>query len=760
MALAILQFQDNHGTKNRFEVDIGTNQYYTYAIGNEEWHRSQGLQVLSNPKFTSSLIGPLAESSLGRTILEVPHQQFDRQNRYIQIISYRNQQREGIAISEIIKIPLISSTSTGNDDLPVMSFSQATTMENQLDTVPFAYKEEQPVSSAMFLGGLLATVGSAVPAILGGLKAAVPAVLTGLKAVAAPILKGVAGNPQLIGSVVSDVIPTLTDIISETRQSSTATPDPSKLLSILPTILKNPEVAKKLSETNPQTAQLLGALVQQAAQNTPATNTTAQSLPANGQTSNSLAVVGNGKAIARNNTLLSLEQSLIPTATKSPLATAASVAPPPSQYVEGMSVPVSLATCLPSLMPLMDKVMTRKMQRILMDENISDRKRMAFITHALMDIMGGFRGVSRNYRSRDSYSYRTAGAFSLVENGNKAANALIEGLSIGLSAPDPTLDYDRVESVKLDFVEDNTLMMQGRPRLLYSQDETISFPLEIETPRPITKGILQIIVKDPNTLEVAIEQKYRLEHITSGALSVVPELSPEQLSDLEANEEYLICAVLVWQGKSSKTDRTKRLGTSMTQLITLVGEYCFDRVEGTGEVIPLNDVDRFRPYWHKIWEGEFSSDLRRTNLDCKYYYALEPGRTNHARMETVTQIESTEGTRQTGKLKTGLILSAYRLNELLGQISDYPMLDEEELTALLSSEFKQQFSHCARNSVEFQGRRGDAVGLWVYPEFKLQRVLLKQVEETNENGQVLAFAEQTVYFPMPAIVHFIGVQQT
>ena len=225
----------------------------------------------------------------------------------------------------------------------------------------------------------------------------------------------------------------------------------------------------------------------------------------------------------------------------------------------------------------------------------------------------------------------------------------------------------------------------------------------------------------------------------------------------EPNEEYLVCAVLVWEAKSRKTNRKKRLGTTMSQLITLVGEYCFDRIEGTEEVIPLNDVDRFRPYWHKVWEGDFSDNIRRTNLDCKYYYVLEPQRTNHARMETVTQIEETSGTRQVGKLKAGLILSAYRLNELLDQISDYGMLDEAELTALLSSEFKEQFSHCARNSVEFKGPRGDAVGLWVYPEFKLQRVLLKQAGQTNSNGQVLALTEHTVYFPMPAVVHFIGV---
>ncbi|MGK7953858.1 MAG: hypothetical protein AB4063_01110 [Crocosphaera sp.] len=800
MALAILRFQDIDGGKSEFQVDIGTNRFYTYTIGQEELQRSEGFKVLSNPKFTSPLIGPLRESSLGRTILEVPNQQFNRQNRYIQIISFRNQQREGPAISEIVKVPLISS---GNYDLPVISFSQEKAMNNHpVDTVPFAYKEVQPVSSAMFLGALFNAVKSVAAPVLNAVKS----VATPILDVAAPLI-GEAVNTVVpgAGDIVGMGIPGLLDVLTGAGGSpAEVLSDPTQLQAVLPSVLANPTVAQKLS-ANPQTAQLLGGLLQQLNQNTLAANPTlalrtgqttrpqtARTVaPRTGQTirpqtarkskrkiSRAKAmshspVVGDERVQNSNNSLLSLEQSLIPGTLPQSLSTAHGVSPVTSEYVEEMSVPVALASCLPSLMPLMDKVMTRKMRRMLMDDNISDRKRIGIITNGLMDVTRGFRGVRRNFPERNfrdrsfrDESFRDSSrfgrhrydAFSLMEtDGNKEVNALVEGLSIGLSAPDPTLDYDRVDSVKLEFAEETTLMMQGRSRLLYHQDRTISFPLEVETPRRITKGILQILVKDPNTLEVLIEEKYRLEHITSGSLSVVPKFSPQRLRSLEANEEYFVCAVLVWEAKSRKSNRRKHLGTSMSQLITLVGEYCFDRIEGTGEVIPLNDIDRFRPYWHKIWEGDFGNHIRHTSLDCKYYYALEPGRTNHARMETVTQIEPTGGSRQGGKLKTGLILSAYRLNELLGQISDYSMLDEAQLTALLSSEFKEQFSHCARDSVEFKGRRGDTVGLWVYPEFKLQRILLKQVEETNSNGQVLALAEQTVYFPMPAVVHFIGV---
>lgn len=725
MALAILRFQDNDGAKSRFKVDIGSNRFYIYCIGHEELQRSQGLKVLSNPKFTSPLIGPLPESSLGRTILEVPVQQFDRQNRYIQIISYRNQQRDGPAISEIIQVNAINSY---NSD-PVMSFSKATAMENYpVDTVPFDYKEVQPVSSALFLGKLLK----------GAKKIAAPV----LKA-AAPIIKKAApiiGNAILpgAGSLIGAAIPELVDVLTGETSPQQILSDPAKVQAIF----THPEVSKRLS-SSPQVAKLFGSLLQELVQQDSAPVPTDQAASA-------MAVVGNGKVTNNQNSLLSLEQKLIPVSGSPTLTTAKSVSSASNQYVEEMAIPVALVTMLPSLMPLLQKVMSPPTRRMLREHNIPERKRMGLIIHGLLDASRSFRG--------GGMGMRTTKAFSVMEEeGDKEVNSLLQGLSVGLSAPSSTPDYQRVDSVKLEFTEQNTLMMQGRSRLLYRQDQTIAFPLEVETPRTITKGILQILVKDPTTLEVLIEEKYRLENITSGMLSVVPKLSSQRLRSLKANEEYLVCAVLVWPARSRKTRRKKRLGTSMSQLITLVGEYCFDRLEGTGEVIPLNDVNSFRPYWHKIWEGNFANNIRRTTLDCKYYYVLEPGRRNHARMETVTQIEPTGGSREEGKLKTGLILSAYRLNELLGQISAYPLLDEAQLRALLSSEFQEQFSYCARDSVEFKGRRGDVVGLWVYPEFKLQRVLLKQAGQTNGNGQVLALGERAVYFPMPAVVHFIGV---
>jgi hypothetical protein len=420
----------------------------------------------------------------------------------------------------------------------------------------------------------------------------------------------------------------------------------------------------------------------------------------------------------------------------------------PPQYVHEMAIPAALLTALPALMPLLEKALNPETLKTLM-ENMPTNKLMGTITDGLKEV--GRIGMETQKQTLEHLEKIAP------KDDSQEVYKLFQGLSLGQETNYLALDYQRVESVRLKFEEVTPLMMQGRSRVVYRKDREIAFPLSVETPRPIPKATLQLLVKNPATLEILIEEKYPLGQVNSGHLAVSPKLSSERMRSLQVNEEYLICVVLVWTGKSKQRKTSKTIGTSMSQLITLVGEYCFDRVEGSAEVIPLNDVNKFRPYWHKIWEGKFSQSMRRISLDCKYYYALEDIHTNHARMETLTKIDEEKGLEHIGRLKTGLMMNPYALNDLISQISSQPKLDAAQLSALLSSEFKERFNHAARTQVQFKGRSGDSVALWVYPELRLQRVMLKKVKQTDVNGHVLELGEQTVYFPMPAVAHFIGV---
>ncbi|MEP1079874.1 hypothetical protein NDI52_31185 [Leptolyngbya sp. PL-A3] len=711
MALAILQWQDADAAYNRFQVDIGCNRYYSYAIGNGMKQRVNGLQLLDDPHFVSPVVGPLAENSLGRTVLEIPNKQIDCQHRFIQITSFRTPDRTGPAISEIVEIPLNSALTT-IEPRTAAAFSLEQPMSNSsVETVPFIYKEVRPMETAEALGFLSSIIKTVLPAAT---KAATQVLSNGGQQLLADSAKQAA---QVAKQVLTDTAKqTLTEVAKQNLPAEVA---------------------------NPETLKLLETLLQQAS-NVSASQKAATTSASNG-TSSALAIASR----SRTGSALSMAKSTIGSSRGS-VATALSYSPnglKPSAYTEQLAVPAALLSQLPALMPLLQQVLTPETVKAVID---SPAKLLSTVTDGIQKLAQA--DLEANKQEQQHLEKLMANA------GDAAAEKWAYGAALtnAFSTATVATPYQHVSTVRLMFADVVTVMLNGRSRPIYHQNQDITFPLTVETPRPIRDGVVQLLVKHPETLEILIEQKVRVGAVMSGPLAVAPTLSREQLRALSPNQEYLVCAVLLWSGRDKATKKQKRLGTSMTQLITLVGDYCFDRMEGTAEVVPLNDVDRFRDYWHKVWEKQFSDPEQQISLDCKYYLTLESDRTNHARMETLTKFGGNGSTHQTGKLKTGLLMSPQRLNELLPQISSHPSLSEGELKALLSPEFKQQCSYAARNQVEFEGRKGDTVALWAYPEMKLQRVLLKQAGQTNTNGQVLALTEHEVYFPMPAIVHFVG----
>jgi hypothetical protein len=756
MALAILRFLESDGTKSRFQVDLGTNRFYSYAIGGEEIQRVNGLKTLQDPIYTSPLLGPMPEESLGRTILEVPNDKFDRQHRAIQITSFRDRQRVGPAISNIVTVMSVGS-------LPATSFSLATAMETAMDkqpveTVPFQYREVQPVSEAMFLGGILNAVKSvaapllnAAAPILGAVTGAAPgaAAATGGGGIAnllgglLPQLTGILGGllPQLMGggAATTGGTPGADPATGQPGQA----PDGSQVANLLAGLLQQVSSSAAPGQTGAApaapAANLVNALVPQPATPvaaTPRVQPVMRRAPAAPRrqmaAAKSFAMSAQDYYSDREYDADGYGFSMSEEEEEQEDAYGLSMS---AEYAESMFLPAIggiLAALGPKLLSLAPNL-------------------LSMFGPQLGNLFGSLLNPQK----------ATSGQMSamLGLDGEEAEDeAVLIALSLALAASaTPDLVYQRVGTVKLAFADVTPVMMRGKSRFLYRHDRDISFPLKLETPQPVKKAKLQLLVKNPKTLKIVIEQNYRIESATSGAVSVEPKIGKEQLKKLAPNEEYLVCVTLVWQGRSKKTKQVKRLGTSTMQLITLVGEYLFDRVEGTGKTVPLNDVDRHRSYWHKVWQGQFTEDVRRMNFECKYYYTLETNRTENARMETVTQVLEEDLAGRKSRLKSGLIMGPYGLNELLGQISQYPRLSESELSALVASEFKGRFNHAARTQVKFQGRPRETVALWIYPEFKLQQVMLKKVENTNANGHVMGLREHPVYFPMPAIAHFIGV---
>ena len=110
-----------------------------------------------------------------------------------------------------------------------------------------------------------------------------------------------------------------------------------------------------------------------------------------------------------------------------------------------------------------------------------------------------------------------------------------------------------------------------------------------------------------------------------------------------------------------------------------------------------------------------------------------------------------------GTLRSGLVASAFALNKLMTRVANEAPLTPDELAALSTREFTDRFSQAARTQVSFRGRPGDSAALWVYPEVKVQQVVLQEATEVNPAGHVLRFAEHRVPFPFFVLAHFIGV---
>ena len=668
MALAIIEFAEEGRSGPRFRIDIGTNGYYSYAIGGKESSRQNGIEMLLDPVFTSPVLGPLPPSTRGRTVIEVPARQLDKEHRRIQLASFRTKDRVGPAISAVVSV---SATRPALDDLPPPALfteprgiaaalthsadrEPGTKMTTRAENVPYSYQRSQVYSSAMFLQAITSLLPQLLPAV-------------------GPLLGGLFGGKNGGGTSQAE------NLLAK---------------------LGNPETVKLVTDLIKQisSAKALGATVGYREQ-------------------------GTQQAAAMALTRYRHEFS------------EAKVAP-------------ALLAALPALMPIIEKVLNPETMKAIM-ENVSPAKLVGAVSESVANFAKI--GLEGDKQLQEHLERLNPGVK------NPELYKLLEGLSTGEARAGSKLRYKRVDTVKLQLAETTSQTLYGRSRLAYRYGQNLSFPLDVETPKRIGGGVLEISLKESATLRIVYEKQHKIGEIASGPLDMVPTIPWSALSKVRAGDDYMLTLAVCWAGSKGGPKR----GTALSQLITLVSEYAFDRVEESApEMVPLKDANRDREFWHRIWDQTFQErGLTRLRLSCEYCYVLDGERQNNARMETKLRVEKgNETTRTEGQLKSGMILSPDTLNKLVTRISagaDGP-LPEAQLDALRTPDFLDRFNQLAKTQVDFKGRRGESAALWVYPEMKLREVVLKKIGVVNPNGHVQSFEEAVVRFPMPAMVHFVG----
>jgi len=141
MALAYVCLKDWDDTGYECEFDIGINRYYAFSIGARPERHSGSLITLQDPIFTSPLIGPLPDESLGRGHIRIPCKHIDRENKYLQLLSFRKADRTGPALSEPISLPVHPKKQM---DKTGRSFTQGVNMpalKTSAETVRMSYRE-------------------------------------------------------------------------------------------------------------------------------------------------------------------------------------------------------------------------------------------------------------------------------------------------------------------------------------------------------------------------------------------------------------------------------------------------------------------------------------------------------------------------------------------------------------------------------------------------------------------------------------------
>ena len=671
MALAYIRYEESDGVNRKFQIDLGQNRYYAYAIGTGEPVRRNGVPLLDAPEYESPILGPL-ESGDGRGELDVPENRFGSESRFIQLQSFRTRAGEGPAVSPIVE------TDPGEGRgrhfrRKSMATSLAMTAEPAVRRSPAVpasiprprrrkcrISESKALSTAQFidtlvslLPQLLPAAGGIISSLFGGGAAPAPGTTSAPRATPAqPAPAAPAWLNQLVNFVQQ--------LVSQSGRPAAPAPQPA-----------------------------------------------ARPAPA----SPNPAAPG----------ILSVSKS---------------------RYSEPMAVP--LLAALPAVMPLLQQVLSpQTIQSVL--QTADPNKLIGTISNAINSFAQ--LGLQNSEAERAHLRALNPGV------DDPALMQLLAQLSTNLEEVHHSRPrYRRTEKARLHFAETGTVTFGGKAVVAYMPDQGLRFPLSLETAKPVPPGRLRVAIRHAETLDRVARFHAETPPLSEGRVAIVPSFQAEELNALRPGHDYLVEAELVWQNRSGQ-----RLGTSTTQTIRIAGQFTFDSVREGNEIVPLNDVDKFRDFWHKIWQDSFSKEVARREYECKYYYLLKPELTSNEQTQTDVR-EQEKGVRKiTGRMRTGLLLSPNRLNELLPQLGR-PQLRETELKALLDPRFVERMSLAARYHAKFAGPPDRPAALWVFPEMKIQRVLLRKADRIEDSGHVLSFSDHEVRFPVPVLAHFVGVE--
>jgi hypothetical protein len=154
--------------------------------------------------------------------------------------------------------------------------------------------------------------------------------------------------------------------------------------------------------------------------------------------------------------------------------------------------------------------------------------------------------------------------------------------------------------------------------------------------------------------------------------------------------------------------------------------------------------------------------LWQLNATMRYQMLLSPDHNSNGIIETKiirARDDSDSLTEKTeGRMKSGIELSISELNKLCSLWNGNEPLVPEKLEAIKNIEFTKSNSTEFVYNLKLKGKTGVVGMVWVIPVFKLFEINLGKIQESSESGQVTSCVDEVVKFPLPVTCRIIGLK--
>jgi hypothetical protein len=261
------------------------------------------------------------------------------------------------------------------------------------------------------------------------------------------------------------------------------------------------------------------------------------------------------------------------------------------------------------------------------------------------------------------------------------------------------------------------------------------------------------------------EDQQRLTNVAANTEQSITATQAD-LAKLPANRPIAVIAELRWPVGGGA-----HCATGATDIVFVDKYFVRERGNPTGDEHELTDMSRYRPFWNKIWEapaldavnraGGRPKSLWELDVNTRYVVLLSPREQANGLIETRLSAAPPDPDAirllTSGRLKGGIELSFDEVNKL-AELFGGQALDPDRLAALRSHAVAHAESGEFIASIKLKGRANERGMVWVVPVFRLAEFTLSAVQKTDDSGQVVSLADETVRYPVPVAARVLGLR--